>query len=196
MNFFAYTTLCAIGNNSSITKFEQSLPISNSLFDFKEIISIPNEINIDLSTASDNEIKDWKKWTTENWGTPSNGHIEKFGKIYSHDSDSFTIELRTVYNEPKLVMDTIIEQNPNLEFFISSIDLFGNSYIAYRAKEEKNILLLCSQDTSDEYSNPRIKFEKSNILKVNISDFHHLHWDFLEQLNIGNILKNNLLNIR
>jgi hypothetical protein len=196
MNINSYTTLCAIGNNLNIEKFELSLPISNRKFDFEKIIPLPSTIKFDHATASESAIKKWKEWTTLNWGTPSNGFIENFRKVYSYKSDSFTIELSTVYNEPKIVLDKIIEKNPDLEFFIDSMDLFGNSYIAYRGKRDSETLILCSQDEADYDLDKDIEFEKSNISKLAISDFHHLHWDFLDKSYLGKQLKDNLLNIQ
>ncbi len=190
MDIFAYTTLCAIGTNSKIIELEAFLPITNSDIDFSRIIPIPIEKNYNFETINKCELEDLKKWATEHWGTPHNGSIERLEKIYSYGSDSYSIDIRTVFNEPKQIIDEIVKRNPDLDYFIYNQDLFGNSYIGFLKKQHEEFLILSSHDNDSE-----IQLHEADIQKINLQQMHHLHWDFLEKNYLGAAIKKYLQNI-
>jgi hypothetical protein len=191
MNIFANTIFCAVGAPSNISKLEKEIPIENSKFDFFKVIPTPPEIDYDFETANEQQLEYLKKWATKEWGTPHNGLIDKLEKQYSYGVDSYLINIRTVFNEPVLVLDAIMKNNPENDYFISTCDLFGYTHTAFQQRNRDLALTLCSSDLDMKYT-----LDKNNINLLEDLNMNYLHWDMLEKTYYGREIKNYLKKIQ
>lgn len=145
-----------MGSINEVKAFEKTLPISDILFDFRKIISPPEEFyEIYDHTSSDQRLKIYD-WRTSNWGTTSNGIVYKTARTYFEPETTFEFQIVTACDAPTLVLNKIIKNHRNLFYLMHQIDYLDNELIAYRAFDDTDFNIICNS-----YRYMEEDFEKS-----------------------------------
>jgi hypothetical protein len=196
MDYFTYTTLFAYGNKSDMTRFEKHLPINNDQFDFNKIIPIPTSEFFSTNETCKADLRnDLSKWCTNNWGSPSNGSIEEFRKIYGINDVGFEIKLRTAFSEPVLIFNKIMESNPYLNYFIHHQGFSLDEYMGFKHQTSESISVICESAFDDHYENVHFNTNTENLAHFRKNGIGYLEWEFLRSFKMGeytiNYLQNN-----
>ena len=187
MKNISKTSLFAYGSTDKIIELEKSLPIEGEFFDFRKIIQPPKELNDIGEGSPSNKLNQMYDWSSENWGTPSNGAIYKTGKVFLQTEMALEIQLISAINSPNKIINKIIEKHRQLFYLMHTIDYMNNELIAFHSFNDTDFKVICESSGYLEENCEKfeliINLEHQFELKgLNLYDFQR---DFIGSFKLG-----------
>jgi hypothetical protein len=194
MKKFCKTSIFATGSINEVKEFENSLPITDLLFDFGKIISPTEEFHKIYNNISSDQHLRICDWRNKNWGTPSNGTVYKTSRIYFEPEMAYEFQIVNAYEPPTLVLNEIIKNHRNLFYLMHYIDYLDNEFIAYRTVDNTEFKVVCDSycyiNEDCEKSGCNISLE--NLCKLENFKITQPQRDFIMSFNIGKFIIKNI----